>query len=353
MRVFADDGDGDGAFGLADAADDIAPARQIGFTRREAEMAADFAVEALFVIGRRHVVDGVDVERRNDAFLAQIAEQRDLLARAFGDFAVAAAQQDIGLDAEAEKLLDAMLRRLALQLAGRRDIGHQRQVDVHRALAAQFVAELADRLEERQAFDVADRAADLAEHEILAAEIGLDRFFDGVGEVRDDLHRRAEIFAAAFAADHRRIDPAGGLAVGLAGGDAGEALVMAEIEIGFGAVVGDVDLAVLIRAHRARIDVDIGVEFAESDAEAARLKQRAERRRRKTLAERGDHAAGNEDEPRHGISPYSTRAPRQTESADSGGWRLGADFCGRLCERSEAIQPVAAAGSLRRLRSSQ
>ena len=32
--------------------------------------------------------------------------------------------------------------------------------------ARQLVAELADRLEERQALDVADRAADLDEHEI-------------------------------------------------------------------------------------------------------------------------------------------------------------------------------------------
>ena len=35
------------------------------------------------------------------------------------------------------------------------------------ALAPELVAELADRLEKRQALDVADRAADLAEDEIL------------------------------------------------------------------------------------------------------------------------------------------------------------------------------------------
>ena len=66
----------------------------------------------------------------------------------------------------------------------------------------------------------------------------------------------------------------------LARGDADEALVMAEIEIGLGAVVGDVDLAVLIGAHRPRIDVEIGVELAQAHLEAARLQQRAERRRR-------------------------------------------------------------------------
>jgi hypothetical protein len=59
-----------------------------------------------------------------------------------------------------------------------------------------------------------------------------------------------------------------------AGGDAGEALVMAEVEIGLGAVVGDVDLAMLIGRHRARIDVQIGIELADADGVAARLERR-------------------------------------------------------------------------------
>ena len=152
----------------------------------------------------------------------------------------------------AEQFLHRMLGRLGLEFAGRGDARHQGQVHEHHPLAPEFVAELADRFEERQAFDVADRAADLAQDEILVVEIGLDEFLDRVGDVRDHLHRRAEIFAAALAADHGRIDAAGGDAVAAPRGDADIALVMAEIEIGLGAVVGDVDLAVLIGAHRAR-----------------------------------------------------------------------------------------------------
>ena len=81
---------------------------------------------------------------------------------------------------------------------------------------------------------------------------------------------------------------------------AGEALVVAEVEVGLGAVVGDEDLAVLVRAHRARIDVEIGVELAQPDLVAARLQKRAERGGGETLAKGGDHAAGDEDVPRHG-----------------------------------------------------
>ncbi len=158
-------------------------------------------------------------------------------------------------------------------------------MDIERALAPQFVAELADRLEERQALDVADRAADLDQHEILVVEIGHHEFLDRVGDVRDHLHGGAEIFAAALAPDHGRIDAARRDAVGAARRDAGEALVMAEIEIGLGAVVGDIDLAMLIGAHRARIDIDVGIELPQAHAEAARLQQRRERCRRQTFSQ--------------------------------------------------------------------
>ena len=40
-----------------------------------------------------------------------------------------------------------------------------------------------------------------------------------------------------------------------------EALVVAQVEIGLGAVVGDEDFAVLERAHGAGIDVQIRIEF--------------------------------------------------------------------------------------------
>jgi hypothetical protein len=36
---------------------------------------------------------------------------------------------------------------------------------------------------------------------------------------------------------------------------------VAKVEVGFGAVVGDEDLAVLERGHGARIDVEVGVQL--------------------------------------------------------------------------------------------
>src|SRR5438477_9467221 len=100
------------------------------------------------------------------------------------------------------------------------------------AFAPELVAQLANGLEKRQALDVADRAADLANHEILAVEIGQDELLDRIGDMGDHLHGRPEILAAPLAADHRRIDPAGGDRIAAPRGDTDIALVMAEIEIG-------------------------------------------------------------------------------------------------------------------------
>ena len=58
-------------------------------------------------------------------------------------------------------------------------------MDEHRVAARQLVAELADGLEEGQALDVADRAADLAQHEVDVLVAGGDEGLDRVGDVRE------------------------------------------------------------------------------------------------------------------------------------------------------------------------
>jgi hypothetical protein len=120
-------------------------------------------------------------------------------------------------------------------------------------------------------FDIADRAADLDQGHVVAAGGFVDAALDLVGDVRDHLHGGAEVIAAALLADHALVDLAGGDGVLAGQARAHEALVVAQVEVGFGTVVGDVHLAVLERAHRARIDVDVGVELHHRHAQAARF----------------------------------------------------------------------------------
>ena len=65
-----------------------------------------------------------------------------------------------------------MLRRLRLQLAGRLDVGDERDVHAERVAGAGLDLELANRLEERQRLDVADRAANLDDGDVGA--LGID-----------------------------------------------------------------------------------------------------------------------------------------------------------------------------------
>ena len=98
------------------------------------------------------------------------------------------ADQDVGLDADLAERADGVLGRLGLGLAGRLEVGDERQVDVQAVLAADVEGELADRLEERQALDVADGAADLGDHHVhVVGRQPADGGLDLVGDVGDDL----------------------------------------------------------------------------------------------------------------------------------------------------------------------
>ena len=74
-----------------------------------------------------------------------------------------------------------------------------------------------------------------------------------------------------------------------------EALVVADVEVGLGAVLRHEHLAVLERAHRPRVDVEVRVELLRLNLQASRLQQPAERRGDDPLAERRHDAAGDED----------------------------------------------------------
>ena len=173
-------------------------------------------------------------------------------------------------------------------------------MDVADVVAPGLLAELPDRLEEREDLDVADRAADLGDHDVdVVGGDAADAPLDLVGDVRDHLHRLAEVVAAPLGGEHRLVDRAG-RGVGVARQVlVDEALVVPEVEVGLAAVVGDEHLAVLERVHRARVDVDVRVELLQRHPQAAQLEQPAERRGREALAEGAGHPTGHEDVLRH------------------------------------------------------
>jgi len=113
------------------------------------------------------------------------------------------------------------------------------------------------------------------------------------------LHSAAKVIAAAFAAQNGFIHLAAGEVVGLGHFRAQEALVVAEVEIRFGAVLGDKHLAVLKGTHGARVHIEIGIEFQGGDFEAARFEHGTERRGGNALPEGGNNTTGNKNKTCH------------------------------------------------------
>ena len=182
-------------------------------------------------------------------------------------------------------------------LARRLEIGHQRDVDVQAVFLPDLAADLADRLEKRLALNVADGAADFGDDHVRVRLFAdrIDKALDLVGDVRDHLHGFAQIFTAAFLGEY--------VGINLARGEVGElvqilvdkALIMPQIEVCFGAVLGHIHLAVLVGTHRARVNVDVGVELLRGYLESARLQQPAERGGGNALAESRHNAARYEN----------------------------------------------------------
>jgi hypothetical protein len=147
---------------------------------------------------------------------------------------------------------------------------------------------------------MADTPADLGDHDVHGTVAGrvrhrADTLLDLVRDVRDHLDRVAEVLPAALPRDHPAVHLAGGHVRRPAQVGVEEALVVTDVEVGLGTVLGHEDLTVLERVHRPRVHVEVGVELLHHDAQAPRGQQVAEARGGQPLAQRGSDASGDED----------------------------------------------------------
>ena len=260
---------------------------------------------------QRNLVEAVCVRAVHDAAERHVGEAGDLPLQVVADRLVAPAHDGVGLDARAAQLGDRVLGGLRLVLPGRADVRHQRHVHVADVRAAHVQAELPDGLQEGKDLDVADRAAHLGDEDVhVVACEPPDPPLDLIGDVRDDLDGLSQVLTAPLGGDDSRVDRAGG-GVGVPRQVlVDEPLVVAEVQVGLAAVVGNEDLAVLERVHRARIDVDVRIQLLDHDPEATLLEEPSEGCCGEALTERTRHATRHEDVFRHGASIYPGRADR-------------------------------------------
>src|SRR5690606_10508201 len=150
----------------------------------------------------------------------------------------------------------------------------------------------------------------------LRVRLGAHARLDLVRDVRDHLDRVAQVLAAALLGDDGRVHDAGRHVRARVEVDVEEALVVADVEVGLGAVLGDEHLTVLERVHRPGVDVEVRVELLHRDPKPSSTQQVTEAGGGEALPERRGDTTRHEDVPRgvtagtplrgghHGFSPY-------------------------------------------------
>ena len=124
---------------------------------------------------------------------------------------LAAADDHVRLNTHSLQLLDGSLGGLCLQLTGCFNIRNECYMNEDRIFPAHLMLELADGLEERLAFDVADGSAYLDDGNmcILGCVIAVKTALDLIGNMRNDLNRSSAVVSAALLLKHRPVNFSG------------------------------------------------------------------------------------------------------------------------------------------------
>src|SRR5678816_1697257 len=101
-----------------------------------------------------------------------------------------------------------MLSWLGFYFSRRSDEWNESDVNENRVVASDFVAELSNCLEKRKWLDVANGATDFYDDDVTLRSEALHRRFYLVGNVRNDLNSRAEVFTASLLGDDVQVNAA-------------------------------------------------------------------------------------------------------------------------------------------------
>ena len=275
-NIFADNGNG--YFFIIffqDAGHHIMPTAHILRLVLHVQLAQNNAVQSLLLHEHRHLIDASGRKVLDNCVRVNVAEHSHFFTHFLRNRLFTAADDDIRRNTDAAQLLNAVLRRLGLQLARCRNVRHQRNMDIQDIIFANILFNLTNRLQEGQAFNIAYCATDFRDNEIsiiLLADAE-NALLDFIGNVRNNLHRTAQIITTAFFIYYTLVNlTCSGIGI-LRQVDINKAFIMSQIQICFCTVISNEHLAVLIRTHRPRVNIDIRVELLDGDSVATTLKQ--------------------------------------------------------------------------------
>ncbi len=121
--VLADEGDVDFVDGVLHAVEHVEPLGHVGGFGFEVEEFEDLFVELLFGEDERDFIDAGDVGGGDDGIFIDVAEEGDFGFEIFGERALGAADQDVGLDTDGAEFFDGVLGWLRFEFLGGGDPG--------------------------------------------------------------------------------------------------------------------------------------------------------------------------------------------------------------------------------------
>ena len=300
LHIFAHNADAQALFGSADLFHKGFPVlhpRRVAQGRFQIQPFDQKVTHPGFFHFEGNPVDGIDCFDGNDSLGFHIAEEGDLLLNAGVDGIIGAQNDGVGLDADPPQVAYAVLGGFGFQLFAGAQIDQPGQVDVDGILVAHILAHLADGFQKGLAFDVADCAADLYQHHIRLAHPPhlADVPFDFVGHVGDRLDCAAQIVAPSLFADDVVVDFAAGDIAQFVQVFVDKALIVAQVQVSFCAVLGDKDFPVLVGGHCAGVHVQVGVEFHGRHPNAPGFQNAPDGGDCHPFANPGDDAAGDKN----------------------------------------------------------
>src|SRR5579875_993379 len=250
---------------LFNARDYFAPFGKIGGGFGQAKALHDEIGQPGLFKKKRNLINGVNIYRIHHGGRLHIAEKGDFVFHLLREGQAGTTNKHIRLQTDLTQLHNAVLGGFGFYLTPGAYARNECYMNVHNVLGAYVLAELANGLEEGQPLDIAHRATHLGDHDVGIRFAGRalggasNALFDLIGDVGDHLYGGAEVVTASLLLDDRAIDAARGNAGTTGKGDVYETLVMAEVEIGNGPIVGNKRLSMLIGVHGVGIHIDVGV----------------------------------------------------------------------------------------------
>ena len=263
LHIFTHETNGNGFAAAANFLNHLLPLRQIRQGSRKTKFPADNCGQVRFFQHQRCFVQNGNGDVFNDAIRFYVAEHTDFLEDTLFQGLVAAQNNDIRLHTHTLQFPNGVLCRLGFVLIGAPEERNQCHMDEQTVLSAHLQGDLTDCLQKGLGFNITDGTSDFRDDNIGIGLLAypVDKLFNFVGDMRDDLNGGTQIFAFAFLIQNIPVHFSGGKIGILVQVFVNESFVMAQVKVGFCTILSDIDFTMLVGAHGAGVYIDIGVKL--------------------------------------------------------------------------------------------